>query len=184
VHIVEALHKVTRTSRHLVHDIGREPTSEEIAARMELPPDKVRKVLWTAREPLSLETPVGEDGDGRLGDYVEDDSIVPAVDAAMGLDLSERIGEVLRTLSNREEKVLRMRFGIGERSDHTLEEVGREFAVTRERIRQIEAKALRKLSHPSRYGALRAFSEATWVRRFAPGSRPPDPAGRSGGLSP
>jgi RNA polymerase primary sigma factor len=159
VHMIEAINKLIRTSRHLVQQIGREPTPEEIAEKMELPLDRVRKVLKIAREPISLETPIGEEEDSHLGDFIEDKSVTSPSDAAIGLNLADQISDVLHMVSNREEKVLRMRFGIGERCDHTLEEVGQEFGVTRERIRQIEAKALRKLRHPSRSKQLRAFSE-------------------------
>jgi RNA polymerase primary sigma factor len=161
VHMIEAIHKVSRTSRQLVQEIGREPTSEELARKMELPLERVRSVLRVAREPISLETPVGEEQDGSLAEFIEDKTVVSPSDVAVDDDLSDRIGDVLRTMSGREEKVLRMRFGIGERCDYTLEEVGREFGVTRERIRQIEAKALRKLRHPTRSRALRAFRELT-----------------------
>jgi RNA polymerase primary sigma factor len=161
VHMIETINKLIRTSRYLVQEIGREPTPEEIAEKMELPLDKVRKVLKIAKEPISLETPIGEEEDSHLGDFIEDKSITSPSDAVIGLNLADQISKVLQTLSNREEKVLRMRFGIGERSDHTLEEVGQDFEVTRERIRQIEAKALRKLRHPSRSKQLRAFIEAT-----------------------
>jgi RNA polymerase primary sigma factor len=161
VHMIETINKLIRTSRYLVQEIGREPTPEEIAEKMELPLDKVRKVLKIAKEPISLETPIGEEEDSHLGDFIEDKSITSPSDAVIGLNLADQISKVLQTLSNREEKVLRMRFGIGERSDHTLEEVGQDFEVTRERIRQIEAKALRKLRHPSRSKQLRAFIEST-----------------------
>jgi RNA polymerase primary sigma factor len=160
VHMIETINKLIRTSRYLVQEIGREPTPEEIAEKMELPLDKVRKVLKIAKEPISLETPIGEEEDSHLGDFIEDKSITSPQDAVIGLNLADQISKVLQTLSNREEKVLRMRFGIGERSDHTLEEVGQDFEVTRERIRQIEAKALRKLRHPSRSKQLRAFIDS------------------------
>ena len=159
VHMIETINKLIRTSRYLVQEIGREPNSEEIAAKMEIPLDKVRKVLKIAKEPISLETPVGEEEDSHLGDFIEDKRIVPPSDAVISLNLQEQTKKVLATLTPREEQVLRMRFGIGERSDHTLEEVGQKFAVTRERIRQIEAKALRKLRHPSRSKRLRSFME-------------------------
>ena len=157
VHMIETINKLIRTSRYLVQEIGREPTPEEIAEKMELPLDKVRKVLKIAKEPISLETPIGEEEDSHLGDFIEDKSITSPQDAVIGLNLADQISKVLQTLSNREEKVLRMRFGIGERSDHTLEEVGQDFEVTRERIRQIEAKALRKLRHPLRSRKLRDY---------------------------
>jgi RNA polymerase primary sigma factor len=160
VHMIETINKLIRTSRYLVQEIGREPTPEEIAEKMELPLDKVRKVLKIAKEPISLETPIGEEEDSHLGDFIEDKSITSPQDAVIGLNLADQISKVLQTLSNREEKVLRMRFGIGERSDHTLEEVGQDFEVTRERIRQIEAKALRKLRHPSRSKRLRSFIDS------------------------
>jgi RNA polymerase primary sigma factor len=160
VHMIETINKLIRTSRYLVQQMGREPTPAEIAEKMELPLDRVRNVLKIAKEPLSLETPIGEEEDSHLGDFIEDKSVTSPSDAAVGVNLADRISDVLHMVSNREEKVLRMRFGIGERSDHTLEEVGQEFGVTRERIRQIEAKALRKLSHPSRSRALRVFHEA------------------------
>ena len=157
VHMIETINKLVRTSRYLVQELGREPTPEEIAAKMELPLEKVRKVLRIAKEPISLETPIGEEEDSHLGDFIEDKSIPTPGDAVTSLNLAEQTQRVLATLTPREEKVLRMRFGIGERSDHTLEEVGRNFSVTRERIRQIEAKALRKLRHPSRAKRLRSF---------------------------
>ncbi|HEX9508146.1 MAG TPA: RNA polymerase sigma factor RpoD, partial [Myxococcales bacterium] len=150
VHMIETINKLIRTSRYLVQEIGREPTPEEIAEKMELPLDKVRKVLKIAKEPISLETPIGEEEDSHLGDFIEDKSLVSPSDAVINMNLAEQTRKVLATLTPREEKVLRMRFGIGEKSDHTLEEVGQDFEVTRERIRQIEAKALRKLRHPSR----------------------------------
>ncbi|GAB4292195.1 MAG: RNA polymerase sigma factor RpoD [Myxococcota bacterium] len=159
VHMIETINKLVRTSRYLIQEIGREPTPEEIAAKMELPLEKVRKVLKIAKEPISLETPVGEEEDSHLGDFMEDKSVVNPSDAATKLNLSEQTRRVLATLTPREEKVLRMRFGIGEKSDHTLEEVGQDFEVTRERIRQIEAKALRKLRHPSRSKKLKSFME-------------------------
>ena len=157
VHMIETTNKLVRTSRYLVQELGREPTPEEIAEKMELPLDQVRKVLKIAKEPLSLETPIGEEGDSHLGDFIEDKNAVSPVDAAVSSNLSEQTRKVLKTLTPREEKVLRMRFGIGEKSDHTLEEVGQDFEVTRERIRQIEAKALRKLQHPSRSKELKSF---------------------------
>jgi RNA polymerase primary sigma factor len=157
VHMIETINKLIRTSRYLVQEIGREPTPEEIAEKMELPLEKVRKVLKIAKEPISLETPIGEEEDSHLGDFIEDKAVSSPSDAVLNLNLSEQTRKVLATLSPREEKVLRMRFGIGEKSDHTLEEVGQDFEVTRERIRQIEAKALRKLRHPSRSKRLRSF---------------------------
>ncbi|MCC6158277.1 MAG: RNA polymerase sigma factor RpoD [Deltaproteobacteria bacterium] len=160
VHMIETINKLVRTSRYLVQEIGREPTPEEIAEKMDLPLDKVRKVLKIAKEPISLETPIGEEEDSHLGDFIEDKKVVSPAEAVMQANLADQTRKVLATLTPREEKVLRMRFGIGERSDHTLEEVGQDFAVTRERIRQIEAKALRKLRHPSRSKKLRAFMES------------------------
>ena len=159
VHMIETMNKLIRTSRYLVQELGREPTPDEISAKMELPLDKVRKVLKLAKEPMSLDTPVGEEDDSRLGDFIEDKSILSPADAVISMNLAEQTRKVLATLTPREEKVLRMRFGIGEKSDHTLEEVGQDFAVTRERIRQIEAKALRKLQHPSRGKQLKSFME-------------------------
>jgi RNA polymerase primary sigma factor len=159
VHMIETINKLIRTSRYLVQEIGREPTPEEIAEKMELPLDKVRKVLKIAKEPISLETPIGEEEDSHLGDFIEDKALVKPDDAVVNMNLAEQTRKVLATLTPREEKVLRMRFGIGEKSDHTLEEVGQDFEVTRERIRQIEAKALRKLRHPSRSKRLRSFVE-------------------------
>jgi RNA polymerase primary sigma factor len=157
VHMIETINKLIRTSRGLVQEIGREPTPEEIAERMDLPIDKVRKVLKIAKEPISLETPIGEEEDSHLGDFIEDKTAILPLEAAISTDLGEQTTKVLGTLTEREEKVLRMRFGIGIKSDHTLEEVGQEFGVTRERIRQIEAKALRKLRHPSRSKRLKSF---------------------------
>ncbi len=157
VHMIETINKLVRTSRYLVQELGREPTPEEIAERMELPLDKVRKVLKIAKEPISLETPIGEEEDSHLGDFIEDKSVISPSESVISVNLSEQTRKVLATLTPREEKVLRMRFGIGEKSDHTLEEVGQDFEVTRERIRQIEAKALRKLRHPSRSKRLKAF---------------------------
>jgi len=159
VHMIETINKLIRTSRYLVQELGREPTPEEIAEKMEMPLDKVRKVLKIAKEPISLETPIGEEEDSHLGDFIEDKSVVSPIEAVINNNLEEQTRRVLKTLTPREEKVLRMRFGIGEKSDHTLEEVGQDFEVTRERIRQIEAKALRKLRHPSRSKQLRSFIE-------------------------
>jgi len=160
VHMIETINKLIRTSRHLVQQLGREPTPEEIAERMDLPLDKVQKILKIAREPISLETPIGEEEDSHLGDFIEDKKAVSPLDAAIRYDLQRQINSALETLTPREEKVLRKRFGIGESTDHTLEEVGQDFEVTRERIRQIEAKALRKLRHPSRSKKLRSFVES------------------------
>jgi len=159
VHMIETINKLIRTARYLVQELGREPTPEEIADRMEFPLDKVRKVLKIAKEPISLETPIGEEEDSHLRDFIEDKKVLSPSEAVIRLNLSEQTQRVLSTLTPREEKVLRMRFGIGERADHTLEEVGRDFDVTRERIRQIEAKALRKLRHPSRSKRLKSFVE-------------------------
>jgi RNA polymerase primary sigma factor len=157
VHMVETLNKVTRTGRSLVHKLGREPTPDELAEQMSLPAERVRTLLKLARQPVSLESPAGPDDDAHLGDFVDDKSVIPADDAIVAMDLAEQTRKVLATLTPREEKILRMRFGIGEKCEHTLEEVGNDFSVTRERIRQIEAKALRKLRHPSRGKALRVF---------------------------
>ncbi|PIK14734.1 RNA polymerase sigma factor RpoD [Halobacteriovorax sp. JY17] len=157
VHMIETINKMVRTSRQLIQELGREPTPEEIAERMELPVDKVKKVQKISKEPISLETPIGEEEDSSLGDFIEDKKIISPADAVMSVTLSEQTRSVLSTLTPREEKVLRMRFGIGEKSDHTLEEVGQDFFVTRERIRQIEAKALRKLRHPSRAKMLKSY---------------------------
>ena len=159
VHMIETINKLIRTSRYLVQELGREPTPEEIAEKMELPLDKVRKVLKIAKEPISLETPIGEEEDSHLGDFIEDKGVISPSEAVISMNLAEQTRKVLATLTPREEKVLRMRFGIGEKSDHTLEEVGQDFEVTRERIRQIEAKALRKLRHPSRAKRLKSFIE-------------------------
>ena len=159
VHMIETINKLIRTSRYLVQEQGREPTPEEIADKMEIPLEKVRKVLKIAREPISLETPIGEEEDSHLGDFIEDKKFMLPSEAAVSLNLAEQTRKVLATLTPREEKVLRMRFGIGEKADHTLEEVGQDFAVTRERIRQIEAKALRKLRHPTRSRKLKHFIE-------------------------
>ena len=160
VHMIETINKLIRTSRYLVQELGREPIPEEIADKMELPLDKVRKVLKIAKEPISLETPIGEEEDSHLGDFIEDKSVINPSEAVINMNLAEQTRKVLATLTPREEKVLRMRFGIGEKSDHTLEEVGQDFEVTRERIRQIEAKALRKLRHPSRSKQLKSFVDS------------------------
>ncbi len=160
VHMIETINKLIRTSRYLVQEIGREPNPEEIAEKMEMPLDKVRKVLKIAKEPISLETPIGEEEDSHLGDFIEDKAIISPQDAVISSNLSEETCKVLSSLAAKEEKVLKMRFGIGEKYDHTLEEVGQVFDVTRERIRQIEAKALRKLRHPSRAKRLKGFIEA------------------------
>jgi RNA polymerase primary sigma factor len=159
VHMIETINKLVRTSRYLVQELGREPMPEEIAEKMDMPIDKVRKVLKIAKEPISLETPVGEEEDSHLGDFIEDKKVINPGEAIVNLNLAEQTRRVLSSLTAREEKVLRMRFGIGEDSDHTLEEVGQDFNVTRERIRQIEAKALRKLRHPSRSKVLKTFIE-------------------------
>jgi len=159
VHMIETINKLIRTSRYLVQEIGREPTPEEIAEKMEFPLEKVRKVLKIAKEPLSLETPIGDEEDSHLGDFIEDKKISTPIEAVANLNLADQTRKMLSTLTPREEKVLRKRFGIGEKTDHTLEEVGRDFEVTRERIRQIEAKALRKLRHPSRSTRLKSFIE-------------------------
>lgn len=157
VHMIETINKFARTQRSLIQELGREPIPEEIAEKMDMPVDKVRKVMKIAKEPISLETPVGEEEDSHLGDFIEDKKVINPGEAIVNLNLAEQTRRVLSTLTPREEKVLRMRFGIGEESDHTLEEVGQDFNVTRERIRQIEAKALRKLRHPSRSNKLKAF---------------------------
>ncbi|HEV3317912.1 MAG TPA: RNA polymerase sigma factor RpoD [Candidatus Angelobacter sp.] len=159
VHMIETINKLIRTSRQLVQELGREPTSEEIAKRMDIPVAKVRKVLKIAQEPISLETPIGEEEDSHLGDFIEDRSMVSPAEAVINVNLKDQTAQVLRTLTPREEKVIKMRFGLEDGSEHTLEEVGQSFAVTRERIRQIEAKALRKLRHPSRSRKLRAFMD-------------------------
>jgi RNA polymerase primary sigma factor len=159
VHMIETINKLIRTSRALVQELGREPTSEEIAQRMDIPVSKVRKVLKIAQEPISLETPIGEEEDSHLGDFIPDTNVVSPSEAVINLNLKEQTDNVLKTLTPREERVIKLRFGVGEGSEHTLEEVGQSFAVTRERIRQIEAKALRKLRHPSRSRRLKPFLE-------------------------
>ena len=159
VHMIETINKLIRTSRLLVQELGREPLPEEIGEKMDLSLEKVRKILKIAKEPISLETPIGEEEDSHLGDFIEDKRVASPLEATIRYDLQRQIGNVLNTLTPREEKVLRKRFGIGEATDHTLEEVGQEFDVTRERIRQIEAKALRKLRHPSRSRRLKSFVE-------------------------
>jgi len=161
VHMIETINKLIRTSRQLVQEYGREPTSEEIAKRMDIPVIKVRKVMKIAQEPISLETPIGEEEDSHLGDFIEDRGVISPAEAVININLREQTEAVLKTLTPREEKVIKMRFGLDDGSEHTLEEVGQSFAVTRERIRQIEAKALRKLRHPSRSRKLRAFLDAT-----------------------
>jgi len=161
VHMIETINKLIRTSRALVQEFGREPTSEEIARKMDIPVSKVRKILKIAQEPISLETPIGEEEDSHLGDFIEDRGVVSPAEAVININLKEQTASVLQTLTPREEQVIRMRFGIGDGSEHTLEEVGQRFSVTRERIRQIEAKALRKLRHPSRSKKLKTFLENT-----------------------
>ncbi|HVT04489.1 MAG TPA: RNA polymerase sigma factor RpoD [Thermoanaerobaculia bacterium] len=162
VHMIETINKLTRTSRALVQELGREPNAEEIAKRMDMPVSKVRKIMKIAQEPISLETPIGEEEDSHLGDFIEDRGVVSPIDHVIVANLKEQTSKVLRTLTPREEQVLKMRFGVGDGSEHTLEEVGRSFNVTRERIRQIESKALRKLRHPSRSKKLRPFLDATF----------------------
>jgi RNA polymerase primary sigma factor len=157
VHMIETINKIVRTSRQMLHEIGREPTPEELAERLVMPLDKVRKVMKIAKEPVSLETPIGDEEDSHLGDFIEDKNAVLPVDSAIQSNLREVTTRILASLTPREERVLRMRFGIGMNTDHTLEEVGQQFSVTRERIRQIEAKALRKLKHPSRSRKMRSF---------------------------
>ena len=157
VHMIETINKLVRTSRQMLHEIGREPAPEELAEKLGMPLEKVRKVLKIAKEPISLETPIGDEEDSHLGDFIEDKAAVIPLDAAIQANLREATTRVLSSLTPREERVLRMRFGIGMNTDHTLEEVGQQFNVTRERIRQIEAKALRKLKHPSRSRKLRSF---------------------------
>jgi RNA polymerase primary sigma factor len=157
--MIETINKLARISRNLVQEFGREPTAEEIATRMEMPLEKVRKVLKVAKEPISLETPVGEGDDIHLRDFIEDKKSVPPAEVMVNRRLADQTSEVLATLTPREEKVVRMRFGIGEKYDHTLEEVGKNFDVTRERIRQVEAKALKKLRHPSRSRRLKGYVE-------------------------
>lgn len=160
VHMIETINKIVRTSRQMIHEIGREPTPEELSERLGLPLDKIRKVLKIAKEPVSLETPIGDEEDSHLGDFIEDKNVVLPIESAMQANLRETTTRILATLTPREERVLRMRFGIGMHTDHTLEEVGQQFSVTRERIRQIEAKALRKLKHPSRSRKLRSFLDS------------------------
>jgi RNA polymerase primary sigma factor len=163
VHMIETINKLIRTSRSLVQEFGREPTSEEIAKKMDFPVSKVRKILKIAQEPISLETPIGEEEDSHLGDFIEDRAVVSPAEAVININLKEQTESVLKTLTPREEQVIKMRFGLGDGSEHTLEEVGQRFSVTRERIRQIEAKALRKLRHPSRSRMLKAFLEGSAV---------------------
>ena len=157
VHMIETINKIIRTSRIMLHEIGREPTPEELSIKLSIPLDKIRKVMKIAREPVSFETPVGDEDDSFLGDFIEDKNAPVPGDTAINSSLRETTTRVLSSLTPREERVLRMRFGIGVKSDHTLEEVGQQFSVTRERIRQIEAKALRKLKHPSRSRKLKSF---------------------------
>ena len=157
VHMIEVVNKIVRTSRKMLNEIGREPSPEELAEKLGMPLGKVRRVLKLAKEPLSIETPVGDEEDRRLGDFIEDKNAILPIDAVIQSNLRETTTRVLASVTAREERVLRMRFGIGVNKDHTLEEVGQQFSVTRERIRQIEAKALRKLKHPSRSRKLRSF---------------------------
>ncbi|HSW40720.1 MAG TPA: RNA polymerase sigma factor RpoD [Acidobacteriota bacterium] len=163
VHMIETINKLIRTSRSLVQEYGREPTSEEIARKMDFPVNKVRKIQKIAQEPISLETPIGEEEDSHLGDFIEDHNVISPAEAVININLKEQTDSVLKTLTPREEQVIKMRFGLGDGSEHTLEEVGQRFSVTRERIRQIEAKALRKLRHPSRSRVLMAFREGSAV---------------------
>ena len=199
VHMIETINKLVRTSRQMLHEIGREPTPEELAERLAMPLEKVRKVLKIAKEPISLETPIGDEEDSHLGDFIEDKNAVLPIDAAIQANLRETTTRVLATLTPREERVLRMRFGIGMNTDHTLEEVGQQFTVTRERIRQIEAKALSKLKHPSRsqeaaelLGQLGRFqidlsqshnSKTRWAGLTRPPSRDPRVRGDQRALS-
>ena len=157
VHMIESINKIVRTSRQVLNQVGREPTPEELAKRLHMPLDKVRKTLKIAKEPLSLETPIGDEGDSHLGDLIEDKNAILPIDAAIQSNLRETTTRILASLTAREERVVRLRFGLGVNSDHTLEEVGQQFSLTRERIRQIEAKALRKLKHPTRSNVLRSF---------------------------
>jgi RNA polymerase primary sigma factor len=160
VHMIDTIGKIVRTSRQMLSEIGREPTPEELAQKLGMPLEKVRKTLKIAREPLSLETPIGEEGDANLGDLIEDKNVILPIDAMIQSNLRETTTRILASLTPREERIVRMRFGLGMNSDHTLEEVGLQFSVTRERIRQIEAKALRKLKHPSRAKILRTFLDS------------------------
>ena len=160
VHMIETINKIVRTSRQMLHEIGREPTPEELSEKLAMPLEKVRKVLKIAKEPISLETPIGDEEDSHLGDFIEDKNAASPVEPVISTNLTEQTGRVVKSLTPREELVLRMRFGVGDGSEHTLEEVGRSFNVTRERIRQIESKALRKLRHPSRAAQLRPFLDS------------------------
>jgi RNA polymerase primary sigma factor len=157
VHMIETINKLNRISRQMIQEMGREPTPEELAKKMEMPEDKIRKVMKIAKEPISMETPIGDDEDSHLGDFIPDDQAISPLETATSQSLAEATHQILASLTPREAKVLRMRFGIDMTTDHTLEEVGKQFDVTRERIRQIEAKALRKLRHPSRANYLRSF---------------------------
>jgi RNA polymerase primary sigma factor len=161
VHMIETINKLTRTSRSLVQELGREPTAAEIGERMDLSASKVRKIMKIAQDPISLETPIGEEEDSHLGDFIEDKNAASPVESVIGNNLKDQTVNVLKSLTPREELVLRMRFGVGDGSEHTLEEVGRSFNVTRERIRQIESKALRKLRHPSRASKLKPFLDTS-----------------------
>jgi len=161
VHMIETINKIMRVSRQVAQEVGREPTPEELAEHLEMPEAKVRQILEVAKEPVSLETPIGDEEDSQLGDFVEDENAIDPIDATVRSALAGATQEVLAKLTDREQKVLRMRFGIGMNTDHTLEEVGKQFGVTRERIRQIEAKALRKLRHPSRSRELKTFAESS-----------------------
>ena len=158
--MTESINKIARTSRQLLSELGREPTPEELAEKLHMPLEKVRKTLKIAKEPLSLETPIGEEGDSQLGDLIEDKNAILPIDAAIQSNLRDTTTRVLASLTPREERIVRMRFGLGMNNDHTLEEVGKQFSVTRERIRQIEAKALRKLKHPIRSRVLRSFLDS------------------------